>query len=69
MDGQLTRDLNKESLTNILKSKMPGNPAQEKKKAACGINAVVADYYRAVVQRSLVVKKIAEKKAIRGTAE
>ena len=32
MDGQLTRDLNKESLTNILKSKMPGNPAQEKKK-------------------------------------
>lgn len=33
MEGQLTRDLNKESLTNILKSKMPGNPVQGKKKA------------------------------------
>ncbi|MDE7194331.1 MAG: diadenylate cyclase CdaA [Oscillospiraceae bacterium] len=32
MDGQLTRDLNRESLTNILRSKMPGNPAQEKKR-------------------------------------
>ena len=32
MDGQLTRDLNKESLTNILRSKMPGNTAQEKKR-------------------------------------
>ncbi len=29
MDGQLTRDLNKESLTNILKSKMPGNPRKK----------------------------------------
>ncbi len=33
MEGQLTRDLNKESLTNILKSKMPGNPVQSRKKA------------------------------------
>lgn len=32
MEGQLTRDLNKESLTNILKSKMPGNPIQTKKR-------------------------------------
>lgn len=38
LDGQLTGDLNRESLTNILKDKMPGNPQSKYKSGRSGNN-------------------------------